>query len=714
MADLSRNIFKKDIRKNMNHSKVPLVLIIDDDPAIRCLACDILKEAGYAVENATNGPEGLSLLNKIKPDLILLDVLMDKKNGFEVCSEIRNTPGCEHIPVVFVTGLDDVDSINRAYEVGATDFITKPLNWMLLTNRIRYILRASQIAEAFRKSEEKNRALLNAIPDLILHINSDGTILDFKPAKTLEFPFPLNEVRGKKIFDILPEEAIPLTIQNIEEILQKGTSQIFEYKFYKGESIHFHEVRIVLIGKDQILVIIRDITEHKLAEEQINYLAYYDTLTNLPNRHSFRDRLSQSLTHAQRYNRHLAILHLGLDRFKQINETLGYNQGDNLLKAVAERLLHGVRKSDLIARLSPECLVPPLARLGGDEFIILLTEITEIQDAAKVAQRILEILSQPFMVDIHEVFITASIGIAISPFDGIEAEVLLKNANAAMHYAKNQGRNNYKFYTKSMNTFAMQKLTLENNLRKALERNQFLLYYQPQVDLKTKKITGLEALLRWQHPEKGLILPANFIPLAEETGLIVPIGEWVLNTACTQSRIWQAQGLPQLSVSVNLSSFQFQQETLIKIISDILQDTGLESHYLVVELTESNLMKDAEKTITMLRELKLMGLQLAIDDFGTGYSSLNYLKRFPLDTLKIDPTFVKNVATDPDNAAIIRAIIALAHSLNLTVIAEGVETEDELRFLSKQGCDGIQGYLVSPPVPPEIITKILRENKKFL
>jgi EAL domain-containing protein (putative c-di-GMP-specific phosphodiesterase class I) len=370
-----------------------------------------------------------------------------------------------------------------------------------------------------------------------------------------------------------------------------------------------------------------------------------------------------------------------------------------------------VRKSDVIARFSNEHIINTVARLGSDEFIILLTEIEDAQDAAKVAQRILEVFSHPFILDYHEVFITASIGITVYPYDGEDVDTLLKNAGTAMYHAKDQGRNNYQFYNQAMNTTSLEKLALENNLRRALDRQQFLVYYQPQLDIRTGAIIGMEALIRWQHPERGLVQPAAFISLAEETGLIVPIGEWVLRTACVQNKAWQVAGFPPFRVTVNLSSSQFRQKTLIRTIGQALDDAGMDPRYLELELTESNIMKDAETTITMLHELKSMGLRLSIDDFGTGYSSLSYLKRFPFDTVKVDRSFVKNVTTDPDNAAITTAIIAMAHSLNLEVIAEGVETKQELAFLSKQQCDGMQGYLFSPPVPPAQATQFLKEGK---
>jgi EAL domain-containing protein (putative c-di-GMP-specific phosphodiesterase class I) len=358
-------------------------------------------------------------------------------------------------------------------------------------------------------------------------------------------------------------------------------------------------------------------------------------------------------------------------------------------------------------------LITTVARIGGDEFTILLAEITHVQDAPKVARRILEALSLPFMLEGHEVFITVSIGIALYPFDGEDVDTLLENADTAMYHAKDQGKNNYQFYTQSMNATAFERFALENSLHTALDRQQFLLYYQPQLDIQTRKIVGMEALIRWQHPDMGLIAPAAFIPLAEETNLIVPIGEWVLLTACAQNKAWQVAGFPPMRVTVNLSGNQFRQKNLAETIDKVLYNTGLDPQYLELELTESIIMQGEETTITMLNKLKAMGIRLSIDDFGTGYSSLSYLKRFPLDTIKVDRSFVRDITTDPDDAAITVAIIALGHSLNLKVIAEGVETEKQLAFLSKQKCDEMQGYLFSPPVPAEVITQMLQERKRL-
>jgi diguanylate cyclase (GGDEF)-like protein len=445
--------------------------------------------------------------------------------------------------------------------------------------------------------------------------------------------------------------------------------------------------------------------------EQIHVLAYYDRLTKLPNRVLFKEQLDQMLQYAKRHKQLVAILFFDLDHFKRINDTLGHDLGDKLLCEVADRLSKKIRQSDYASRANIEKTI--VSRMGGDEFTLYLDDIAQVQDAARVAQRILDILSQPFILGIHEVFITASIGITIFPFDGEDGETLLKNADTAMYHAKDKGRNHYQFFTPSMNAAVMKRLTLENDLRKALQRQEFVLHYQPQVDLRTGMIIGVEALIRWQHPDKGLIPPLEFIPLAEETGLIVPIGQWVLRTACAQNKAWQAAGFPPMRVAMNISGRQILDRQLPEIVAQILKDTGLNPQYLEMELTESILMKNEKTVLSTMHELKAMGPRLSIDDFGTGYSSLSYLKSFPLDILKIDQSFVRDIPTDEDDVALVRAIIAMAHSLKLKVLAEGVETEQQLALLREEGCDEIQGYLFSRPVPVDALVQLLQQGKRL-
>jgi diguanylate cyclase (GGDEF)-like protein len=464
------------------------------------------------------------------------------------------------------------------------------------------------------------------------------------------------------------------------------------------------------MNKDLLDRSIRYAIQHRRAEDRIIRMAYYDSLTNLPNRALFHDRLKQALAHAERYEVNSALLFIDLDDFKKINDTLAHRIGDMLLQGVAGRLSRYIRTSDTIARQKELALSNTVARLGGDEFTVFLIEINSLEDVSKVAQRILKILSKPFQLEGHEVFVTGSVGIAIFPNDGKDMDALLKNADIAMYHAKEQGKNNFQFYKQSMNTAAFEKLNMENSLRKAIERNEFLLHYQPRMNIHSGEIVALEALLRWNHPERGIILPAEFIPIAEESGLIVPIGEWVLKNACGQIRQWkQTDFFTRIAVSLNISGRQFRQESLVNILEKILNDFSLEPHCLELELTESVIMDNAEITAGMLKKLKSMGVMLSMDDFGTGYSSFNYLKQFPLDSIKIDQSFIQDVTERTEDATIVKAIIAMAHSLKLTVVAEGVETERQMEFLRENGCDEMQGYLLSRPALPEDILAFLKK-----
>jgi diguanylate cyclase (GGDEF)-like protein/PAS domain S-box-containing protein len=433
-------------------------------------------------------------------------------------------------------------------------------------------------------------------------------------------------------------------------------------------------------------------------EERVRHLAHYDELTGLPNRTMFNERLGHALSGAQRAERSLVVLFIDLDRFKNINDTLGHDAGDHVLKEVAQRLRSCLRASDTVGRL------------GGDEFVVLLEEPPRPLNAAVVAQKMLVALGKPFPVQGQEFHITASIGISSYPDDGTDMQTLMKNADIAMYRAKEQGKNNFQFYSAQINGHSIERLTLESSLRRALERSEFLLHYQPKLDLGTGRVTGVEALVRWQQPERGLIPPAEFIQLAEETGLIVPIGEWVLKTACAQNKTWQHQGLPPVRVAVNLSARQFAHADLLQDVSQVLKETGLDPAFLEFEITESMVMHNPEHAIVLLNELKAIGIHLAIDDFGTGYSSLGYLKRFPLDSLKIDRAFIRDLPGDSDDVAITRAIIAMAHSLRLSVVAEGVETAEQQDFLLEHDCDEIQGYYFSKPQPAAEIASLLQGN----
>jgi diguanylate cyclase (GGDEF)-like protein len=441
-------------------------------------------------------------------------------------------------------------------------------------------------------------------------------------------------------------------------------------------------------------------TERKRVEKRLSQLVYYDGLTNLPNRILFVDRLSQAITRVAWHKRLVAVMFLDLDHFKRINDTLGHKIGDSLLKAVSARLTSCLRVGDTVARM------------GSDEFTIILADVARSQDVARLAEKIIDLLSKPYLIEDRELFVTASIGISLYPIDGDDAEALLKGAEVAMFRTKEQGRNNFLHYSPVMNVQAFERLVMENSLRHALNRNQLLLHYQPQVDLYSKKITCMEALIRWNHPDLGMVPPASFIPIAEDTGLIIPIGEWVLRTACAQNKAWHGAGNPPIRVGVNLSIRQFHQQDLVRMVARVLEETGLQPQFLELELTES-IMEKAEETVKTLCHLKDLGIKISIDDFGTGYSSLSYLKRFPISRLKIDRSFVNDLAKDRDDEAIVRATITLAHNLNLKAIAEGVETEEQLHILGSLGCDEIQGYLFSPTLPLEKATFLLSERKEL-
>ena len=441
---------------------------------------------------------------------------------------------------------------------------------------------------------------------------------------------------------------------------------------------------------------LRAVEEQLAHAARVEYLAYHDGLTALPNRSLFSKLLGQGITQAHRYNRRLAVMFLDLDRFKQINDTLGHDAGDQLLQEVAARLKECLRDSDTVARL------------GGDEFVVLLPELVEQADVAGVAQKILSSVARPFVLLGQEFRVTASIGISTYPHDGLDEQTLTKNADIAMYQAKEEGKNNFQFYSETLNANSLQRLTLESSLRHALERNEFELHYQAKHDIRSGRITGMEALLRWQHPDLGLIAPMQFIPLAEETGLIVPIGKWVLRTACLQNAAWQAQGLPRLSMAINLTARQFFDEGLVSDLTAVLAATGMDAKLLELEITESLLLRDVEKSLRILARLKKMGIRIAIDDFGVGYSSLATLQQFPLDTIKIDRSFIRDIASVDEDKALTEAIIAMGRTLSLTVVAQGVETKAQADFLRLNACDEFQGFYLDVPMPAEQTTSLLR------
>jgi diguanylate cyclase (GGDEF)-like protein len=679
----------------------PLALIVDDDVTMRLLLRQALEQHQFRVVDLDNGRQAITDFPARKPDIVLLDVEMPDMNGFTVCRELRMKQDGRHTPIVMVTGHDDVESVNCAYEAGATDFVSKPINWTALGYRMRYILRSAQAFDALQISESRSKALLSAIPDMMFRQDGQGRFLDFQPGQNIQPIPPPREFIGQLMEDVLPEEIAAPSMQHIKHVLDSGSGQSFEYQHAIDEVTHYFEARMVASGEDEVLTIVRDITDRRLHENQIHQLAFYDSLTGLPNRQLFFEHLEHELHRCERNDDAFAVLFLDLDRFKIINDTLGHSVGDAVLTEVGKRLRKCVRSTDSVGRSVQDEALTSVARIGGDEFTLLIGSIKGPSHSDSVARRIIESLSEPIGVDNRTLYVTPSIGVATYPVDGTDAETLLKNADAAMYKAKEEGRNCIQYYSNTLNDRATARFTLETELRKALEQEALQVYYQPLLDLRSGCVVAMEALLRWNHPQRGFIPPADFIPIAEETGLIGIIGEWVMQTACAQVKSWQIEGKGQIRIAVNISSRQFYDDSLGGGVAEILATTGLESRYLELELTESMVMKDPKITISSLSVLKEMGVSIAVDDFGTGYSSLAYLKKYPLDVLKIDRSFVRDIATDADDAAIVRAIIAMAKSLGMSVVGEGIETQQQLEFLKQNGCDVVQGYLLGKPAPAD-------------
>jgi diguanylate cyclase (GGDEF)-like protein/PAS domain S-box-containing protein len=504
----------------------------------------------------------------------------------------------------------------------------------------------------------------------------------------------------RTVHDLTPPEHRRLDEEAFEKLMAFGACAPFEKHFLTHDGTPLPVLFGAAMHDEEIACFVVDLSQNKKTQEKLNHLAYHDALTDLPNQVLFKDRLKQAIALSRRNDQMQAVLLLNLDRFKTINDSLGYTAGDRLLQSVAQRLTSCVRESDTVARF------------GGDEFAVLLTQIPRAQEATNVARAIKQTLDQAFIFDDQEIFVSSSIGISMFPQDGRDTAGLLKTAGVALDRAKVQGGNNFHFYTAGGTTRALKQLVLESNLRPGLERSEFFVQYQPQVDIRGFHLVGMEALVRWQHPSLGLLYPSEFISIAEDTGLIILLGDFVMRAACAQNKAWQDKGLTPLRVSVNFSARQFQQSTFITDVAHILKETNLDPRWLELELTESSIMKDPEEAIEKLHELKLMGISVAIDDFGTGYSSLNYLKRFPIDTLKIDKSFVSDVCKDPHDTAIVRAIINLGHALDLMVVAEGVETKEQLQYLSALECDVVQGFLFSKALSVKVFEDLLVEQRQ--
>ena len=680
----------------------PLVLIADDDASARLVMRNVLEQSGFDVIEAADGKEALQIYESTAPNVVLTDIGMPDYDGLSVCEAIRQKEPCRKTPICIVTELADDNSVDRAYEAGATDFIGKPITWTALPHRLRYLLRTSEALNDVR-------SLLMALPDSVFVLDEHGRTFEESVGANVAAAIGIGSMNGLTFEDIVPVAECEKVRKCIELALLSDEPQIHEFYFARGD-VHL-EARFVARDKLTVLAVVRDVTERKKAELQIYDLAFYDKLTGLPNRQLFSKELENAVREARKQKSEFAILFVDLDRFKRINDTLGHSMGDELLKAVAARLHGCVRPEDrLVHSDRGENDHFKLARLGGDEFVLILHDVDSEDDAASIASRIISALSVPFSCGTQQFVITPSIGIALYPQDGASNDELLMNVDSAMYKAKAAGRNTFQFYSGTMKVRSLQRLDMENELRQALDKEQFDLHYQPKVDVFTGRIVGAEALLRWHHEERGWISPADFVPIAEETGIILPLGRWVMEKACRRLSRWQHSELRQIVLSVNVSSQQVFADDLVDIVTSAVDAAGVGPEMLELEITESLLMRDIESTIAALNTLKKLGVYLSIDDFGTGYSSLSYLKRFPIDALKIDRSFVKDLHTDSDDAAICAAIIAMAQNLDLKVVAEGVELKEQLNFLRKHGCDQIQGYLISKPLPAEEFEALARKQ----
>lgn len=787
-----------------------LVLVVEDDEAARLTTSITLERAGYRVLEAGDCASARARFAECKPDIILLDVLLPDGDGYSLCREFLAQPRGRDLPIAMVTGLDDINSIHQAYESGATDFITKPVSWGTLPHRIQFILRAKKALTAASISEGKTRALLAGIPDIILRIDRDGHVIDMQVGAYVNdmeqwvvndpatgeghLPGPVYRIlapqirrvfagKGEQLVEfewsqtrkklrtwearviLREQDEVVMVIRDITQRKQQEAELRLWGKVFEGSNegilITDAQLNIILVNKsyekimgyreeevlgvdtvkvgvhlhshsffrnlvsilkerghwqgelvnqrktgekfpawysisqvlnndgqpENYIAIFNDISEQKKSRERIDFLAHHDSLTELPNRALLNDRLDMAINTAKRRGEKVAVLFIDLDRFKNINDSLGHSAGDEILKQTAKRLSAAIRTDDTVARL------------GGDEFVVLLPRVRDERSLAEVAIKLRQELLLPYILQDMPLHLSPSMGIAVYPEDGVTSNELIKNADAAMYLAKEKGRNNYQFYTPVLNARTIDRLKLEQDLRSALEQGQFELHYQPQIVAGSKTLYGAEALIRWRHPERGLVPPNHFIPLAEETGLIIPLGSWVIAEAARQVNAWQQAGFTGLVVSVNISALQFHQAGFLAEVEGLLAAAGTQPSSIELELTESMLMSDMELSIQVLQAFRNLGYRIAIDDFGTGFSCLNYLRRLPANILKIDQSFVRDMQTDNASLAIVTSIIGLADSLGMDTIAEGVETAEESALLLSQGCRYMQGYHFSKPLP---------------
>jgi diguanylate cyclase (GGDEF)-like protein/PAS domain S-box-containing protein len=676
----------------------PKILLIENDPAVadKIRAALAAADSGsFDVEWVRQLSEGLERLSTKGIDAVLLELSLPDSHGIETFDKLFSV--APDVPIL-ILGNGNEALAKEAVGRGAQDYLLAGhLDSYSLSRALRNAIERKAVEDALYVEKERAVVTLNSIGDAVLCTNISGTITYLNLVAEAMTGWQREEATGKPLAEVF---------RIIDGGTRKTARDPMEMAVEQNRTVGL-TVNCVLIRRDGFesaiedsaapihdrvgritgaVIVFHDVSAARAMSVQMTHSAQHDAVTNLPNRLLLSDRISQSISLARRQRKHLAVIFLDLDRFKYINDSLGHATGDKLLQFVSKRLLGGVRGSDTVSRM------------GGDEFVILLSEIANPEDAARSARKLLLLLSAPHFIEGSDLQIDASIGISVYPEDGEDAETLIKNADTAMYHAKENGRNNFQFFKAEMNLKSVERQSLEGSMRHAVERGEFLLHYQPKVNLDTGEITGVEALIRWQQPDRGLVPPSQFVPIAEDCGLIIQIGRWVLREACRQARAWQDAGLRPLPIAVNVSAVEFRDKSFVEGVRTALAETGLEGRYLELELTEGVLMEHAESTAAVLQELKTMGIRLAVDDFGTGYSSLSYLQQFPIDVLKIDQSFVHRITGDPDHSPIVSAIISMGKSLKHIVVAEGIETQEQRGYLQAQRCAEGQGYLFSRPL----------------
>ncbi len=687
------------------------ILIAEDDPATRFMLQYILQNQGYEVTAVEDGEKAWECLSSHEaPRMAILDWLMPGLDGLEVCRRVRAAQKESYTYLMLLTARDRREDILSGLEAGADDYIVKPIDAAQMQARLngaRRILHLHQklltTTDGLRKAKEEVDLINSLSPSALFTVNPERKVVHWNRR--------CEEITGLGSDDVLGRDCpfLEACADACGLLRPEGAERVHPreilFRHPDGtERLLFQKMALLRDARGEVLGAtesFEDLTERKRQEERIHFLSFHDPLTGLPNRMLLQDRLTMATASARRAARQVALLFIGLDRFTKINDVLGHCSGDNLLRRTAERLSGCLRVED-------SC-----GRIGGDEFAVVLPNLIDATEAAHVAQRIQDALARPFLINGREITLTASIGISIYPDNGEDFDTLLQNAGLAKNQVKEGGRNDYHFFTPTMNVRATETLNLEIHLRRALEREEFSLVFQPQVCLSSGEVVAAEALLRWRSPELGEVPPNRFIAVAEERGLILPLGEWVMRNACRQNRLWQAQGLAAIPVAVNVSAVEFHQARFPDKVLEILKETGMEPRYLELEVTEGVVMLGADEVIARLHRLKEMGILLAMDDFGTGYSSLSYLRRFPFDKVKVDCSFVRDLDDSQDAVAITRAILGLAKTLKMETIAEGVETGSQLKFLREEKCDVMQGYYFSRPLPPEEFAELLRQRKRL-